>query len=207
MRYTTDLSGAGCGCNAALYLTSMGQNTNKSECHDHYCDANNVCGESCAEIDIQEGNQYEWHSTLHGQADPGGLGLGYGGGGDGWSGPRQWSNEKYGPGAVCIDTSRPFQVAASFPADASCKLTAMQVVLTQVALGGRTCELPLRVGHYDAMDELSRALAAGMTPIVSYWSSKDMLWMDGRGQDGRGPCKEDTPSECGDTARFSNFSV
>eukprot|EP00419_Tripos_fusus_P089086 CAMPEP_0172860066 /NCGR_PEP_ID=MMETSP1075-20121228/71873_1 /TAXON_ID=2916 /ORGANISM="Ceratium fusus, Strain PA161109" /LENGTH=437 /DNA_ID=CAMNT_0013708049 /DNA_START=37 /DNA_END=1350 /DNA_ORIENTATION=+ len=205
--YTVDLAGTGCGCNVALYLTSMRQNPHASECFDHYCDSNSVCGHACAEIDIQEGNQYAWHSTLHGKADPGGLGVGYGGGGMGWSGPRQWTSKKYGPGADCIDTNRPFQVAASFPADVLCKLTATQVVLMQVALGGKTCELPLRVGHYDNMDELSKALAAGMTPTVSYWNSKNMLWMDGRGQDGLGPCEEDTPDECGHTARLSNFSI
>jgi len=57
------------------------------------------------------------------------------------------------------------------------------------------------------MPELSKALAAGMTPIVSYWSSADMLWMDGKGSDGRGPCARDSPDECSKRTKFSNFSV
>merc|ERR1719150_2502727 len=126
MRYTTDMSDLGCGCNAAFYLTNMHQNSQPSECSDYYCDANNVCGQSCAEIDIQEGNKFSWHSTLHGEVDHGGLGKGIGGGGAGWSGPRDWSTAEYGPGASCIDTSKPFQVEVGFPADAACQLLAME---------------------------------------------------------------------------------
>jgi len=150
MRYTTDFSGLGCGCNAAFYLTSMYQNTHKSECNDYYCDANNVCGESCAEIDIQEGNQYAWHSTLHSAKDHSGLGMGLGGGGGGWNGPRDWTSAQYGPGAECIDTDRPFEVAVSFPASAECELQAMIVTLSQE---GHTCPLSVRLGNYPGMRE------------------------------------------------------
>jgi len=205
MRYTTDMSDLGCGCNAAFYLTSMHQNNQPSECSDYYCDANNVCGQSCAEIDIQEGNKFSWHSTLHGKVDHNGLGKGIGGGGAGWSGPRDWSTAEYGPGGSCIDTSKPFQVEVAFPADGNCQLVGMEVTLSQVARSD--CELKLSIDNYAEMPEMSMALAAGMTPIVSYWNSADMLWMDGKGADGQGPCAIDTPEDCGKTTKFSNFSV
>jgi len=204
LRYTTDLSGLGCGCNAALYLTSMRQNEQPSECSDYYCDANNVCGESCAEIDVQEANQRAWHSTLHSQADHSGLGRGIGGGGAGWSGPRDWTTAQYGPGAQCIDTGRPFEVAVSFPASGACELEAMTVTLSQA---GSACPLSVSIGGYAGSGELSAALRAGMTPIVSYWSSPDMLWMDGQGQDFQGPCAADEPEKCGAAAKFYGFSV
>jgi len=205
MRYTTDMSDLGCGCNAAFYLTSMHQNSHKSECSDYYCDANNVCGESCAEIDIQEGNKWSWHSTLHSRWDRIGAGKGVGGGGADWSGTRDWSTSEYGPGATCIDTSKPFQVEVGFPADSNCQLLGMEITLSQKARSD--CQLKLAVDNYWGMPELSKALAAGMTPIVSYWSSDDMLWMDGKGADGQGPCVRDRPDECGKRTKFSNFSV
>jgi len=205
MRYTTDMSELGCGCNAAFYLTNMHQNTEPSECSDFYCDANNVCGCSCAEIDIQEGNKFSWHSTLHGKVDHGGLGAGIGGGGASWNGPRDWSTSEYGPGASCIDTTKPFEVEVGFPADASCQLMSMDIKLSQAARGD--CTLKLSVAGYNGMLEMTQALKAGMTPIVSYWKSADMLWMDGKGADGQGPCATDSPDECGKVAKFSNFSV
>jgi len=204
MRYMADLSGLGCGCNAAFYLTNMRQNAHKSECLDYYCDANNVCGQSCAEIDVQEASMRAWHSTLHTTADHSGLGLGYGGGGPGWSGPRDWSREQYGPGARCIDTTKPFEVAVSFPVDWQCNLAAMTVTLSQE---GHDCPLSLTIGNYNGMAEMSAALRAGMTPIVSYWNSEDMLWMDGAGQDGLGPCAEDVPAGCGNLTSFYDFSI
>jgi len=205
MRYTTDMSDLGCGCNAAFYLTNMRQNSNPSECHDYYCDANNVCGQSCAEIDVQEGNKFSWHSTLHGKRDHGGLGKGIGGGGAGWNGPRDWLTSEYGPAASCVDTSKPFQVEVAFPADGSCQLMAMEITISQADRSD--CELKLAIDNYGGMPEMTAALTAGMTPIVSYWKSADMLWMDGKGADGQGACAADKPDDCGKWAKFSNFSV
>lgn len=84
----------------------------------------------------------------------------------------------------------------------------MKVTLSQA---GRSCILQASVDKYyakgrDGMAELSRALAAGMTPVISYWSSRDMQWMDGVGRQGRGACLSDG-DVCPESVRFSSFAV
>jgi len=96
-------------------------------------------------------------------------------------------------------------VEVGFPADGNCQLVGMEITLSQKARSN--CELKFAIDNYRNMPELSKALAAGMTPIVSYWSSADMLWMDGKGSDGRGPCARDSPDDCSKRTKFSNFSV
>merc|ERR1719282_1114348 len=202
-RYTTDLSGATCGCSATLKLTSLHQNQQPSECKDYYCDAGNICGVSCDEIDIQEANTFAWHSTLHTMSDDVGVGGGYGGGAD-WQGPRDWASWQYAPGASCIDTSKPFDVAVSFPIDDQGSLVALEIELSQT---GKNCPLSLRLENYQGMHELTNALKEGMTPTISYSSSGNMLWMDGKGTDGQGPCATDNPEICARSVIFYNFSI
>jgi len=207
--YTTDMSNADCGCNGALYLVSMAQNKEESECGDYYCDANSVCGVRCSEIDIQEGNKHSWHSTLHDAQDGAGAGAGYGGGGDEWNGPRDFTSEQYGPGGNTIDTTMPFQVSVSFPTDSSGQLSAMNMKLEQ---DGKSLEFGVDEYTYNGQSgftELTASLSAGMTPTFSYWCSDDMLWMDGAGQDGLGPCPNapEDGSKCGDTVSFYDFKI
>jgi hypothetical protein len=205
MRWTTNISGTGCGCNAAIYLTSMRWSQDASQCKDYYCDAASVCGVACAEIDLQEANKYAWASTLHASGDNHGPSQGYGG-------PRRdWSVRDYGPRSACIDTLEPFQVAASFPVDEQTgELASVDVEISQ-----RGCRRSVRLAGYqfngrDGMRELSVSLKQGMTPILSYWRSSEMLWMDGLGPrdgDGAGPCVQDSPDTCEDSVKFYDFSV
>jgi len=60
---------------------------------------------------------------------------------------------------------------------------------------------------YSGLADVSQALAAGMTPVISYWSSDQMLWMDGVGADHRGACTADRADECPETVRFYDFKV
>mmetsp|Transcript_97936 Transcript_97936/g.310605 ORF Transcript_97936/g.310605 Transcript_97936/m.310605 type:complete len:535 (-) Transcript_97936:55-1659(-) len=209
MRFTVDLSGAGCGCNAAVYLVSMKQNSRVSSCGDYYCDANEVCGVYCSEIDIMEANRHAFHSTLHSSHDRTGQTDGYGGGGkdgDGnwtWSGPRTFGKSAFGPAGECVDTAQPFMVEANFPTDASGELEAMGVRLSQQ---GKPCTADLKISGYKGMAQLSEALHLGMTPVISYWKSKKMLWLDGEGADAMGPCSSDT-EDCGPSVHISGFSV
>ena len=62
---------------------------------------------------------------------------------------------------------------------------------------------------------LGKTLQAGMTPIVSYWESTTMTWLDGRGpsENGMGLCdkSQDAHPQCGVTGKkeveFSFFSL
>jgi len=150
-----------------------------------------------------EANQFSWHSTLHTSQDHNGIAGGYGGG-DGYNGPRDWTSSRYAPHSPCIDTSKPVNIAASFPVNEQGKLLAMEVTISQE---GHDCSVMTRISDYTGMPELSAALAAGMTPVVSYWSSDKMLWMDGQGADGKGPCKRDNAAACPASVRFSRFAV
>lgn len=206
LKYRTNISGAECGCNAALYLTSLRQNSDPSSCSDHYCDAANVCGVTCAEIDLQEANMFSYYTTLHTEVDQPGVGEGYGA----WR--RTWHPSEYGPGARCIDTKKPFDVEASFPIDAEGVLKAIKLKLSQEGSPCRPLEANMNQQTYNndewSWRQLSKALDEGMTPIVSYWGAgADMSWMDGPGIGGVGPCAEDHPDTCGPYATFSNFAV
>ncbi|CAE7027142.1 egl1 [Symbiodinium natans] len=211
LRWKTDISGTDCGCNAAFYLGSLHQNAEVSQCLDHYCDANDVCGVRCTEIDLQEANRYAFHSVLHLPDDNSGSGLGYGGGGLDWSWHRDWTREEYGPGAHCIDTNRPFEVEVGFPLGSNGQLRAITTRLSQI---GSPCDLNAEVatdsyifrGRHSA-SELTQALHEGMTPIVSYWKHENMQWMDGKGADGLGPCAVDRPDQCGPSVKFYDFAL
>jgi len=205
LHYTVDLSAADCGCNSALYLVSMHQNEDESSCDDYYCDANSVCGVACSEIDIQEANIHAWHSTLHSEHDHDGLAAGLGGG-DGWNGPRDFNKEHYGPGSSCIDSTKPIDVAASFPVNTETdQLSGFHVKLSQPS--NSNCTIKMVIKNYEGIYKLHRALEDGMTIVASYWADDKMLWLDGQGEDKRGYCAQDVPSKCGDKVAFWNFSV
>jgi len=203
LRYSVDLSGAGCGCNVALSLASMRQNEEAGACADYFCDSSLTCGTPCTEVNIQEANQYAWRSTLHTATDPSGATAGFGGEST-FDGPRDFSSSDYGPNGRCIDTSQPFQVSASFPINSQGKLQSMSVTLSQP---GHECNLDMLVGEYSGMLSVGAALAAGMTPVINYWASDDMTWLDGVGSDGQGPCAVDEPSACAASVVFSDFSI
>ena len=65
LRWTTDISRVGCGCNAALYLVAMpaaGQGDISG-----YCDIQGSGSGYCLEIDLLEGNKKAIQTTLHTQ--------------------------------------------------------------------------------------------------------------------------------------------
>jgi len=213
LRFNADVSGTTCGCNAAFYLSAMPQNKQKGTCHgDYYCDVMSVCGVPCFELDLMEANQYAWRSTVHAMGDYMGKPMGYGGSEDSPV-SRDWTSKEYSPGGKCVDTSKPFTVAISFPTDEQGKLQAFEIELSQQ---DKPCTLRTNITDYkwgwppprkNGWGELTKALQMGMTPVMSYWKSSTMLWMDGLGEDGRGPCVQDSPAQCPEYVRFYNFSL
>lgn len=210
-RYRTYLSGAGCGCDAQVLLLPMPRNQWRSHCNDYICGAAGdprVCGVPCAQISVQDANQYAWASSLHANGDAEGVGAGYGGRGENTS-RLTWTSTQYSPGGECIDTTWPFDVEVSFPLDEHGHLKAMDLRLSQE---GRRCSLTARISDYvldgtDRLAELSAVLEAGVTPVVAYSGSTQLLWMDGMGSDALGPCVQDMPQACPESVRFDNFMV
>ena len=221
LAFSVDLSSADCGCNAAFYLTSMRQNSDAGLCDgDFYCDAANVCGVRCVELDLMEANRRAFHSVLHTAWDQK-VTAGLGGGAWGLA-----NDGSYGPhdGAV-IDTRSPFRVHAHFETvggggGGEPMLSALVMTLTQQRQGGAkggggtaaaaaaaaaaaTGRLSFRVdaGGGGFAEEISAALRAGMTPVASYWSGNDLYWLDG-GLD----CWEDQ-DKCGRSVTFGELSL
>lgn len=179
IKYTVDLSDAQCGCVAAMYLVNMRWNPNKGECGgDYYCDANDVCGETCDEIDIQEANDVMWKTTPHSKFDP-------------WGQSSALFGQDYGPGSLCINTLLPFVVSAEFPLDTD----TINVNLWQAE---SECIKPVSV-YYPGLE----AMLPHLTPVFSYWGNpvmnKDMTWFDGD------VCSDYDPTSCGPAVSFSDF--
>jgi len=188
-----DLSGVGCGCNAAIYLVSMPQNRAKGTCaNDYYCDANSVCGVGCTELDLFEGNRVAWVSTVHVADDKDGEGYGYGHYVQRREKQFVSSDERfecaYGPSPTCtINTLRPFSADITFSAAGepfSFEVTLSQSGRSAVAGPIRYTAKPPKgttATADDANAALRASLDAGMTLVTSYWSGakkKDMAWLD-----------------------------
>mmetsp|Transcript_90046 Transcript_90046/g.226561 ORF Transcript_90046/g.226561 Transcript_90046/m.226561 type:complete len:385 (+) Transcript_90046:26-1180(+) len=185
LQWTVDVSAAKCGCNAAFYLVAMHQNRFVGKCHDFYCDANQVCGVHCAEVDLMEANQHAFRSTLHSKFDGAGKAGGFGGG------LRSFMPGQYKPNGRCIDTRRPFHVRVHIVEHG------MIVKLFQF----KHCLLHYKVKGYSKMGPVREALRHGMTPVMSYWNSPDMGWLDG------GVCKKEHIKSCGETVKLWSLKV
>merc|ERR1719468_502080 len=64
-----------------------------------------------------------------------------------------------------------------------------------------SCDLTASVGWYefqgkDVLPSMTDILKRGMVPVVSYWKSDDMLWLDGNDVNGETPCQADRPLDC-----------
>lgn len=201
---TVDLSAAYCGCVAAFYLVSMAQNTEPGNCGgDRYCDANKVCNVACTEIDLMEANQFSFHAALHASNDPNGLVNGQGGGHYGLINTHADKANALAPlDNAAIDTRRPFRVHTHFETDAArTLLLSTLTTLTQTAPDGSPYQVHFRTYPGRSQGTISAALARGMTPTFSYWSSHDVGWLDSRAG-----CHENQDL-CADTITFKDLAL
>ena len=210
--FTMDVSTASCGCNAALYAVSMpglaaDGSPAPSSGGDFYCDANQVGGTWCTEMDLIEANSAAMAATPHAcaaptatgyvpQCDKGGCGLGTKG-----------NATLFGAGAgYVIDTRRAFDVVTSFPVDAQGALAAVTTLVRQGAASFSLDHTPAGCGSKWNTATMTAALAAGMVPTFSLWggttSGSDMAWLDSPPCAASQGCGGD-----GTIALFSNFAV
>ena len=140
--FTVDLSSASCGCNVGLYASAMpavGRSgaPDPSTSGDFYCDANNVSGLWCTEMDIMEANVAALATTPHHceAADAGGFVASCDRGG--CSRNSKNTAAQFGPAAsFAIDTRRPFTVTAAFPVGPQGELAGVETAVTQSGSAG-----------------------------------------------------------------------
>ena len=206
--FTVELSQAGCGCNAALYLTPMpaynsAQQPDPTKCGNYYCDANNVCGVLCPEIDLVEANNNGMQVTPHKCNSPKGKFY------DRCDGAGCGVNlQKSNPGSYgwgnshIIDTRYPFDVKFDFKTSSG-RLSSIDSPFSQSGRTYRISHNQGNCGYY--LEELTESFEKGLVIIFSYWgdtnSGKDMTWLDVPPCDPNVGCKDNTEIS------FSNFVI
>ena len=179
LKFDVDLSQVGCSCNGALYAVSMpaynsGQRPSPGSTGEYYCDANNVGGSYCPEMDIMEANKYAMASTAHtcqyspphyySYCDHGGCGKNvldacYG---------------QFGPGKT-IDTNKPFTLSVAF-ITAGGNLNTINNYFWQE---GRSVQFDSCYSSY--LQWMGKSLP-GITLTMSLWGTGagGMSWLDGK---------------------------
>jgi len=205
--YTVDLSQANCACNAALYLVGMPAhnqqgNTDATKCGDFYCDANDVCGINCPEIDIMEANTRAWQTTPHRCSAPSNNYYPSCDGGGCGRNTYKLNQNAYGLGSnFQINTQSPFQTNVTFSTDSNGQFNKMTTILGQ---SGKSFTLT----HDDScgsgyLSSLTDALSKGMVVTLSYWgdTAQTMSWLD------IPPCSNTENCNTGTSFTVSNFAV
>jgi len=205
--FTVDLSRVGCACNLAFYFVSapardvdgipIAGNTTYAP-GNYYCDANQVGGQWCPEVDVMEANTHAFQATPH-KCDPP-VGDRHYTHCDraGCAQNTRYMNQAYGPGpSFSINTLQPFKVTTEFWASGS-TLTGMKTTLQQgdhqVVLDHSNCDAAY-------LGALSKAMEAGMSLRITYWGDKaeTMSWLDSP------PCGKQSCK--GEPATISDISV
>mmetsp|Transcript_83142 Transcript_83142/g.268986 ORF Transcript_83142/g.268986 Transcript_83142/m.268986 type:complete len:663 (-) Transcript_83142:494-2482(-) len=185
LSFSVNLSRVSCGCNLGLYLVhgparDASGSFSKGTCawSPYYCDANQVCGQWCPELDVMEANSRVFSSTPHSCDAPSQEGhyRGCDRTGCGRS-TSKMGGDAYGPGArYKIDTTRPFEVHAAFHGSGLPSFTGMTTRLRQ---GGNEVVLDFSgCGAY--FGDLAGSMAGGMSMHITYWggAASTMGWLD-----------------------------
>lgn len=172
------LNGANCGCNVNFFLVSMPAGP-PGQYHDHYCDANCVGGNCCAEFDINEMNDHALQITNHncyGNPSKGSC--------DGDGHPMvRFGPPEYGPGSWhTIDTTKPFTFALQVQENIAGNNDPDNHLMVYVRLwqNGKTVMKQFG-GVGNPVNSQWKNLADGMVLVVDYWQSQNLNWLDGVG--------------------------
>ena len=209
LNFTVDISSSGCACNVAFYMVSMpgfGSDQQPFPAQDgsYYCDANDVDGNWCPEVDIMEANTAALAVTPHTCAAPEGKHFTACDRGGCSVNSHKASASGFGPGpAYTINSLLPFVVSTAFPVDASGALAAMTTTLSQAGASFvlRHTTQACGAGY---LANMTAPLAKGMVPAISVWgdAGSTMNWLDVP------PC--DVAKACDASAAagiFSDFSI
>ena len=185
LSYTVDLAAdpshpVGCACNAAFYMTEMpaigsDQKPVGGGAGDFYCDANDVGGEWCVEMDIMEANTAAMSVTPHKcdaptghhytKCDKGGCSVN----------TYKESPKNFGPGSNhTINSLQPFSVSTSFGAGTAADKPALTNVTTVLSQAGRSFVLH----HTDAkcgakyLESMTDAFQDGMVVIFGAYKQQ-----------------------------------
>lgn len=203
LSFTVDLHAVGCACNLALYLVeepardvdgvpSLAGEDAPDFCKSspYYCDANQVCGQWCPEIDLMEANNRVFASTPHHCDAPTSAGHYENCDRAGCTGSTKALDvQAYGPGTeFTIDTTKPFHVHTSFHGDPEAQT--FKGVFARLEQDGRELVLDHSSCSSSYLQNLARAMSSGMAMRITYWGqdAQTMSWLD------MPPCGEETCS-------------
>ena len=175
-----DLNNVGCNCNGALYFITMpGYNSAQQPVPgvngEYYCDANQVGGVYCPEMDVIESNKYAMASTAHtcqyigphyySSCDRGGCGTNV----------LDGNMNGFGPGKT-FDTNRPFTLAVAFITDENDRLSAVNNYFAQE---GKIIQFNSCNPNY--LQWMGMSLP-GIVMSISLWGTGNggMSWLDGK---------------------------
>ncbi|KAL1495881.1 hypothetical protein AB1Y20_014525 [Prymnesium parvum] len=181
LRYTIDLSAVGCSCNAALYWVSMpgvgpAGAPARGGLGNFYCDANEVGGVWCWEMDTIEANRHAMQVAPHACASPPGRYIAACDRGGAALNTRSLSARGLCAAKSCtIDTRHPFTHVQSFVQRES-TLVRIENELRQ----GEKVFAFNSSASQEYLAQMSEALRDGMTLTFQVWGGpwSLMSWLD-----------------------------